>query len=194
MNAETASESDSLLDYQQLRGQMKNGDILLFKGASAFSRLIRWACKTDYSHAGIVAWWGDRLMVLEATAPGVVVSPISKNLEHYPGGIDYFRLQESTELSAEKRQEMLYFALKQLGKKYATWRLFPFFFKLVTGTLKKRRGWQPHDIASSYFCSEYVSAIYNAGDLDLDILQPHHFTSPGSIAKSPLLERVGRLR
>lgn len=186
--------SENVLDYPKLRAHMQNGDILLFKGSGTFSRVIRWACNTDYSHAGIVAWWGDRLMVLEAKAPGVVVSPISKNLQQYPGEIDYFRLTAGTELPADRRQAMLYFALQQLGKQYAVWRLVPFFLRLVTGTLKKRRGWQPQDIASSYFCSEYVSAVYDAGGLDLDILQPHHFTSPGSIANSPLLERVGRLR
>lgn len=182
------------LEYASIRAQMQDGDILLFGGSSAFSRLIRWASKSDYSHAGIVAWWGERLMVLEAKGPGVVASPISDNLCHYPGNIDYFRLKPEHTLDLPARKKMLDFALLQLGKKYNFWQLVPFFFKLVFKKLHKHRGWEDHDIASAYFCSEYVSAIYTKAGRDLDILYPNHFTSPQAIGQSKLLEKVGRLR
>ncbi|MBT1065953.1 hypothetical protein KJY73_20430 [Bowmanella sp. Y26] len=191
---QTPPVSDQKLDYAAIRPHMQDGDILLFGGTNAFSRLIRWACKSDYSHAGIVAWWGERLMVLEAKGPGVVASPISDNLCHYPGNIDYFRLTPEHALDNAARKKMLDFALLQLGKKYNFWQLVPFFFKLVFKKLHKHRGWQDHDIASSYFCSEYVSAIYTKADRDLDILYPNHFTSPQAIGQSKLLEKVGRLR
>lgn len=190
----TPSVQHIKLDYAQVRQTMQDGDILLFGGTNAFSRLIRWACKSDYSHAGIVAWWGERLMVLEAKGPGVVASPISDNLCHYAGNIDYFRLRPEQALDPAARKKMLDFALLQLGKKYNFWQLVPFFFRLVLNKLHKYRGWQDHDIASAYFCSEYVSAIYSRAGRDLDILYPNHFTSPQAIAQSTLLEKVGRLR
>ena len=75
--------------YQDLRTEIKTCDILLYQGKNWFSRAIRWVIGSPYSHAGIVVWWNDRLMVIEAVGKGVVVTPLSQNLSHYKGPVPY---------------------------------------------------------------------------------------------------------
>lgn len=180
------------LNYQKHRQSFKDGDILLFCGKGPLSWIIRWKTKSVYSHAGIVAWWGERLMVLEAIGKGVIASPISQALQHYHGGFDYFALKETTPISQEQRNKMVHYAQNQIGKPYNTRAVILFFFRLLFGLRLSRS-----DIrrpASKFFCSHYVAAIYNTVGLDLIKNLSDNFTSPEEIAKSPLIEFIGRIK
>lgn len=172
--------------YQQFRQQMQDGDVLLFKGQSWLSKIIKWRTKSAYSHAGIVVWWSDRLMVLEAVGKGVLARPISYNLNHYEGDINYYRPTET--LSAETRKNMALFAQEQLGKEYATKRLVGFFFKLLFN--RPLESQDKKEAAGRYFCSEYVADIYSKNGLDLDIERGTAYTSPDRLANSKGLQYV----
>ena len=74
-------------EYQIIRDTINNADVLMYKGTTLISRIIRKLTKSEYSHAGIVAWWNERLMVLEAVGKGVIVTPISSNISHYKGEV-----------------------------------------------------------------------------------------------------------
>jgi len=176
-------------NYLQYRNAMQDGDVLMFKGQSWLSKVIKWRTHSDYSHAGIVVWWNDRLMVLEAIGQGVLARPISYNLNHYTGDIEYFRPKQ--EIAAETRTKMAQFAQAQLGKKYASRRLFGFFLKLVFN-----RPLQSEDsttAACRYFCSEYVADIYAKNGLDLDIQRSSGYTSPDRLANAEGLTFVATL-
>lgn len=176
-------------NYLQHRSAMQDGDVLLFKGQSWLSKIIKWRTQSDYSHAGIVVWWNGRLMVLEAIGQGVLARPISYNLEHYTGDIEYFRPQQK--IATEVRTSMAQFAQAQLGKKYATRRLVGFFFKLIF-----KRPLQSQDsseAAGRYFCSEYVADIYAKNGLDLDIERSSGYTSPDRLATAAGLSFVATL-
>ena len=92
--------------YQDLRSQFKDGDILMFKGKGTLSSIIKWKTDSEYSHAGLTAWWNDRLMVLEAVGKGVEARPISYTLKQYHGSIDYFRPKESVGIKDADRAEI----------------------------------------------------------------------------------------
>jgi len=174
--------------YQDLRSQFKDGDILMFKGKGTLSSIIKWKTDSEYSHAGLTAWWNDRLMVLEAVGKGVEARPISYILKHYHGSIDYFRPKESVGIKDADRAEMITFAQEQLGKEYAKKQLVKFFFKLLfNGKMSKKDESGP---VSRFFCSQYVSAVYQKAGFDLKINLSDKFTSPQEIAASPLLEKV----
>lgn len=181
--------TDTGQHYLQHRNDMQDGDVLMFKGQSWLSKIIKWRTQSDYSHAGIVVWWNDRLMVLEAIGQGVLARPISYNLNHYSGDIEYFR--PSREIATETRTLMAQFAQAQLGKKYASRRLVGFFFKLLFN-----RPMQSHDnesAAGRYFCSEYVADIYAKHGLDLDIERSSGYTSPDRLATAEGLTFVATL-
>lgn len=176
--------------YEDFRNEMKDGDVLLFRGTGPMSALIRWKTRSPYSHAGIVAWWNDRLMVLEAVGKGVIARPISYNLKKYHGDIDYFRSTE--ELDEKTRRRMVSFAQKQLGKEYNMKQLIKFAFKLLFG-LKLKQSDDPRSV-SRYFCSHYVADIYARHGYDLARKRSDRYTSPELLANSDKLEFVGTLK
>jgi len=175
--------------YLQHRHEMRDGDVLMFKGQSWLSKIIKWRTQSAYSHAGIVVWWNDRLMVLEAIGQGVLARPISYNLHHYTGDIEYFR--PAREIAPETRTNMAQFAQAQLGKKYASRRLIGFFFKLLFN--RPMQSQDNAEAAGRYFCSEYVADIYAKNGFDLDIERSSGYTSPDRLARAEGLTFVATL-
>jgi hypothetical protein len=57
--------------YIDNRADIKNGDIILFRGDAFVSRGIRWLDKAPYNHAGLVFEACGRKFVLESTRHGV---------------------------------------------------------------------------------------------------------------------------
>ena len=45
-----------------------------------------------------------------------------------------------------------------------------------------------------FFCSQFVSAVYNAGGYDLEIQFSDKFTTPNQISESELLEYVATIK
>ena len=72
------------------RPHLKNGDVLMYRGRSLESRIVRWVTRSEYSHAGLAVWWNGRLMVMEAVGRGVIVTPRSKNALSSPGFVEWF--------------------------------------------------------------------------------------------------------
>lgn len=185
--------SDKLLNYDEIRSDMKDGDVLMFKGTGWLSTLIKSKTNSVYSHAGIVAWWGDRLMVLEAVGKGLEARPISYNLKKYEGGFDYYKSKK--DIPAETRQKMLTYAQLQLGKKYATMRMVKFFFKVMLGfKFSQEEKDDTAGVSGEYFCSHYVAAIYNSVGIDLQVNMSDKYTTPEQVAKSDYFEMVGVLK
>ena len=67
-----------VLRYDEVRGSLRDGTVLLFRGRGIFSRLIQAKGRAPWSHAALLAWWGRRLMVVEAReGAGVRAIPLS---------------------------------------------------------------------------------------------------------------------
>jgi hypothetical protein len=54
------------LSYQDLRGQIRTGDLLLFRGNRVFSDAIERLSDSPYSHVAILARWNDRVIAFQA--------------------------------------------------------------------------------------------------------------------------------
>jgi hypothetical protein len=57
--------------YLDNRSNIKQGDIILFRGNALISRSIRWLDNAPYNHAGVVFEAHGRKLVLESTGHGV---------------------------------------------------------------------------------------------------------------------------
>lgn len=169
--------------YASCREAVKDGDVLLFVGKGIISRLIRWI-SGRYSHSGIAAWWGTRLMVLEAIATGVVAVPLSRCVQGYPV-VDLY----TTDMELD-RDRVVDMAREELGKSYAYWGLFRY---LKRFWLKLRGGADPQGAPDKFVCSQYVSYAYRFGGIDLVPGQPDSLTSPTDLAKSKYLRKVASL-
>ncbi len=179
-----------IVKYAQARDQIKNGDVLMYKGRGLVSSVIRWVTHSPYSHAALAAWWNQQLMVMEAKGQGVVVNSTSRSIRHYRGDVEWFSCKE--EISEDDRLRMVKFAQEELGKSYGRWKTILLGIKILfEHDLEKRdrlkRG-------KKLFCSEYVAQIYNSIGLDLRKGRSDRFTKPGDIANSPLLEKRGQLK
>lgn len=180
------------IQYQDVRSDIKDGDVLLYKGTGLFSYLIKKITHSEYSHAGLAVRWNDRLMVMEAVRRGVIVTPLSTNIKKYHGDVEWFRCKEK--ISDEKRLLIINFAQKELGKKYSILGVLWVAYHIL---LKKPFTEGESDITSKrLFCSLYVALSYNQASLDLDLARgkPDYLTTPDDIRFSPLLEIGGILK
>ncbi len=178
------------LPYDDVRSSIKDGDVLMYRGRNIPSRVIQWATRSRYSHAGLAAWWNGRLMVLEAVGRGVVVTPLSANVRHYHGDVEWFACVE--DIPDADRHRMIEFAQQELGKEYARWRAIKLGLRILLLKGEKQRDELRR--ARQLFCSHYVAEVYNSVGKDLKRGVSDRFMSPADIASSPLLKRSGALR
>ena len=172
------------LKYDDVRKKIRDGDILLYKGQTFISYLIKIFTKSEYSHAGIAVWWNERLMVMEAIRKGVIVNPLRRSVNRYKGSVEWFSCTK--EIDDPDRRKMIIFAQGELGKDFGFWLLFWFAFMIsfFYRNLDKRDAFRRE---KKLFCSLYVAEIYHQADIDLKRDRSDRFTSPADIAKSPLL-------
>jgi hypothetical protein len=180
-----ATEQRGFVHYAGIRGGIRDGDILLFRGKSWLSRMICRITRSPYSHAAIVTWWNDRLMVLEAVGKGVVVSRMSIVVNQYSGKIDLWTTDRDL-----ARAEVIRAAQRLLGKRYSPYKLLRNLARLVLGRPRHDEA-DPEAPPEDFVCSEFVSRVWRAGGIDLVQDSPDVYTKPSDIAKSPHLRRVG---
>jgi uncharacterized protein YycO len=154
---------------------MLNPRILLYRGISAGSRLIRWMNWSDYSHA---AWEDGDGAVYEAWIGSGVREVKSLHDQHTPGTtVDVFQVAMTFQEEAAVRN----FIAAQVGKPYD-----------LRGVLHfaSRRPEQPKD-QTRWFCSELIYAAHAAAGVHLLQRIPAWKVYPGLLAYSPLLMYVG---
>lgn len=174
------------LDYGEFRGSIQNGDIVLFRGRSWVSRAIRWVTNSPYSHAGVVGWWGDRVLVLEAVGKGIVATRLSHVVHHYDGQCELW-----TTDAGLRREEVVRAAQLLLGRAYSMAKILRGLRRLVFRS--RAREADPVIAPEAFVCSEFVSRVWRAGGIDLKADAPDAFTKPGDIARAPCVRKVGDL-
>jgi hypothetical protein len=179
-----------IVKYDQVRDQIKNGDVFMYKGKGFISSVIRWVTHSPYSHAALAVWWNQRLMVMEAKGQGVIVNPTSRSIRHYRGDVEWFSCKK--EISEDDRLRMVKFAQEELGKSYGRWKAILLGIKILFEHDLEKRDRLKRE--KRLFCSEYVAQIYNFIGLDLKKGRSDRFTKPDDIANSPLLEKRGQLK
>jgi hypothetical protein len=141
----------------------------------------------------MAAWWRPcdtdgvrRLMVFEATLPYVTIRPASEAVGAYWGSVDWYPLKDEYRKQLDRERFELE-AVDRLGLQFSVGGLFDNLLALLH--LKfwaARRG-------NRLFCSEYVSECFSMALKDPVVNEPHHFTSPEALSKSPLWSCEGRL-
>jgi len=190
MQSRTGADTSHQEFYGDARLQIKNGDVLMYRGRSLQSRLICLLTRSRYSHAGLAVWWNDRLVVMEAVGRGVMVTPLSSNVRHYDGRVEWYTSRE--DIPDSERIMLVAFAQRELGKEYATWRAILLGLRILINRRVEERDKLRRE--QKLFCSYYVAQAYNAIHRDLKRSFSDRFMSPGDIAASPLLRRVAILR
>ena len=144
--------------------------ILLYKGVSRFSRVIRFFNWSEYSHA---AWMDDDGSVWQAWKSGVTHDP-AISYGHRPGTqVEIYRVTgETPEIRAAVRE----FLSQNKGKKYDYLGILGFVFRAERLARKQR-----------WFCSELVAEAYAYAAHPL-LRIPSNQVYPGMLGASPLLK------
>ena len=175
--------------YDEARGTVQDGDILLFAGRHWLSRLIK-RFTGRYSHSAIACWWDDRLMVLEATWPGQVRAvPASFCVDDYNGPVDLW----TCTYAGLDRAKVVSAAKALLGRKYS-------FRKVVAALRRFLAPWRrtsppadPTDAPKQLQCSEYVSYCLRQGGLDVAPGLPDAMTDPADFEHNEHMTKVARI-
>lgn len=197
-----------LFRYAHERAAIPDGAVLLFRGRGVFSRLIQASGRSPHSHAAIVAWWGHRLLVVEAReGRGVRAVPLSSVLAE-GHDVDLYDVTGLSPLGDERRAAVGE-AVSWLSTRYG-WRtivrigaarlLVPLAWLRPVAALRRRWGRPLRDSrglpTSGLVCSELVARAWSAAGVDLvpDIAGWDDATvEPGDLSRSGRLRLLGRL-
>jgi hypothetical protein len=181
------AESDpKQLKYGEIRDQVDDGDIILFRGTIFLSRVIETVSGGVYSHCAIAANWAERKMLLQAELTGGVQAvPLSVAVGTYKGRVDWYKIAPDWRRQLDI-PALLKEARADLGLTYATSELF----RVAAHTLFGARLPDDCDNPQALFCSQYVERCFRkAGTAlckDSDV-----GTSPSEIAASKVLQFQG---
>lgn len=176
-------ENMKKVPYADVREQVQDIDIFMFRGDYKTSKLFRLVDKSYYSHAALSLWWRNRLMILQAEGPGIQAVPMSVAIGTYPGRADWYRLKRGEVPDFDNKvMRIAQEAKADLGLPYGYIDLLRNLWRWATH-VKLRDPVMPHGM----YCSEYVERCFRIGGLPLSD-RPDVITMPKHIAESPLIE------
>ena len=184
----TAPPTEPQVRYEDIRSQVADGDILLFRGTVFLSRMIEAVSHGSYSHCAITADWGERKMVLQAELMGGVQAvPMSVAVGTYRGRVDWYRIAPAWRDKVDVAK-LLAEARADLGLTYATSELLRVAAHSLFGAALPDDCDNPHAL----FCSQYVERCFRKAGLSL-CQDSDVGTSPSEIAASGVVEFKGMI-
>lgn len=164
-------------NYDDIRADIRSGDLLLCSGSTFFSRMIRRVSKSVWSHVAFVIRLEsiDRVMVLESVeSVGIRTIPLShyvrdyygKNEGGYPGRLLLGRHKDFSSVSQPQMTKMSQFAVDLFGYPYDRDEIL----RIGSRICKNLLGFKEHEVKrdKEYICSEYVWECYNSVDIKID--------------------------
>jgi hypothetical protein len=189
--------------YGDVRAQVQDGDILMCSADDSFSRLIRWATRSPWSHCALAFRMEeiDRVMVLECVEKlGVRAVPLSafvartsSGVEHYPGKI---LLARHRGMAAKSRRQpmkrMAGFAFDRLGDRFSKGEIVKIALRIALGRFDTRLhpSLGPKD---EFICSEFVARCL--GEVGLRVRWDGlGFIAPSDFAADPQIDAVAQFK
>jgi hypothetical protein len=181
----SASVIERQVRYAEVRSQIRDGDLLLFRRHS----LISLAGRGVHSHAAKAAWWEEDLFCLEIRQwVGGRAVTLSSQVDRFPGRIDVFEVNPDDRWPEYDRHGAVRFMRRLTGCQYGYGTLIgtailhlPVLRWLITPSLDdagvERR---------PPYCSQACALADRLGG-GVDPV-PHladHFTEPADLARSP---------
>jgi Permuted papain-like amidase enzyme, YaeF/YiiX, C92 family len=185
--------------YAELRHEVRDGDLLLCSATDGFSRLIRWATRSPWSHVAIAYRLDeiDRVMVLECVEKiGVRAVPLSSFLTRtsegvhpYPGQI---LLARHAAMAAKSRRrpwsKIAAFAFERLGDRFSPREIAKIGLRIAASRFRRRlhRSLGPKN---EFICSEYVARCFKTVGVEIP-WDGLGFVAPADIANDPRVQAI----
>jgi hypothetical protein len=155
-----------IIDYAQVRDQLRTGDIVFCSGTYLFSKTIQWFTRSVWSHVGII-YRDDhlqRIFILESeTAIGVRLVPLSKYLRDYHGRNKPYKGRIvigriTPEPDNDKLKKAISFGMDELTRPYDNWEICRIAIRILF-----KRGRKIRD--RKYICSELVCEAFRKAEI-----------------------------
>jgi hypothetical protein len=174
--------------YADLREEIGDGDIFLFRGATWYSRFIEFVSHGVHSHSGFSLDWGERKMLMSAVATGVHAVPLSTAIAAYSGRVDWYRLTPATR--ADLNFDALHREAKaELELRFSLLGLLTLGLHMVLRIPAPKQRGQPNAL----FCSQYVCRCYRIAGLRF-VSVPDNECAPEDLEKSNHLQYAASVR
>jgi hypothetical protein len=179
--------------YQDLRHEIRSGDILLCSGSSAFSTLIQKATNSVWSHVAFILRLDaiDRIMVLESVETmGVRTVPLSSYAKNYngsgsayPGRLMIARHQGVREETIVKLSRS---AVDLLGYPYGNTEIVHIATRISLHALGVHSG-PDNKPGRAFICSEYAQTCFHSIGINIEC---NHmgFIAPADFATHPAIQ------
>ncbi len=181
------------ITYNNIRNNLKTGDLVFFSGQGLVSGMIKWFTKSSYSHVGMVVvddkW--DMVLLWESTTlskiktihgvekQGVAIRPLSEVIENYNGEVAVRHLIQPLTDIQEDTIVRLRKSFK--GRNYEENKL-----ELFKSAYDFIGGHNEEDL-SSLFCSELIAEAYQRMGF-LSEHKPSNEYTPADLAELLILE------
>jgi len=189
--------------YAEVREEVRDGDLLLCSAHDPFSRLIRWATRSPWTHVAIAYRLKeiDRVIVLECVEKiGVRVVPLSTFISRTSEGVHPFPgkivLARHKGMAAKSRQppmkKIAQFAFDRLGDRYSTEEMLKIAARIAFGRFERK---MPRSLGpkNEFICSEYVARCFEKVGLSVP-WDGLGFISPGDFAADPRIDAVAQIK
>lgn len=182
-----------IIPYSLARKTILDVDVLLYKGEGTVSEGIKLITDSEFSHAGFVVWWDNRLMVLEAVAPQMRAIALTESLAHYHGDVYLYRVNG---IPPRIRAQIKDHVKLQLGNDYPTTHLFKMAARKIVYKITNKKLCSPDKYrpANAMVCSHVVASSFNKYGYDFVPGVSDQWTDPGLIATSEISEEIGILK
>ena len=159
----------TLVSYQDIRDQLKTGDLFFGSGSYFFSGIIQRLTKSTWSHVAIIYKDEElqRVLVLEAEPfYGVRMIPLSKYLYDYQGKKKPYKGQIALAnlllpLSKTDLNNGISFGLDELTRPYDNYEIIRIMIRILFKITKRRDN-------RAYICSEFVREILAQSNVVMD--------------------------
>lgn len=184
---EASGDAEWQVRYSEIRDDVDDGDVFLFRGNRIISRLFQAGSHSKYSHSGLVGWWDRRLMLFQAELACVQAVPFSVAVRSYDGLVDWYKVRPEY-MSQLNMDALLDEAKSNLGIAYGTTDLFRTILHELANLDLPPECETPHAL----FCSQYVARCFRVGGVPLKVEQDMAIF-PSEIASSPVLMYMGTI-
>jgi hypothetical protein len=186
--------------------RVRDGDILLCSATDPFSRLIRWATKSPWSHVALAYRWRsvNRIMVFEAVQQlGVRCVPLERFISQsstgqkpYPGKIILARHEDYAAAGGKAggaaMRRLADAAVDRFGDRFAPGEVLKITARITLGRTGRAtpKFLGPHD---EYICSEYAAKCLEAVCIEV-AWDARGFIAPASFANDPKMNAIAQFK
>ncbi len=197
--------ADPITPYASIRALVRSGDLLLCSGNYWFSKLLRKASNSCWSHVGFVmeSDSSEGALVLESVERlGVRTVPLAKYLDDYddeghpyPGGIALARHRDfAARANPDMLRQLGRAAAERFGYAYAADQIGRIAARIAASRLANEcEEWPELERRGDYVCSEYVGDCYRSVGIEIKPVR-RGVLAPADFARDPAVELLAVLR